>query len=144
MNSYRRFTSDPFSPSAVNWGVDNRTCAVRVVGTEASLRVENRIPGSDANPYLAVAATIAAGLDGTNRKAQLPAAVVGDGHRADSPPLPSSLEEALTAWTESDWVGDTFGTDVQDHYANLARIEIAAAGTDSTLDAERARYFDSS
>ncbi len=141
VNSYRRFASDPFSPSAVNWGVDNRTCAVRVVGAEASLRVENRIPGSDANPYLVVAAMIAAGLDGTNRQAQLPAAVTGDGHGADSPALPGSLAEALGAWTDSDWVRQTFGSDVQDHYANLARIEIEAAG-DRTLDDERARYFD--
>jgi len=142
VNSYRRFSSDPLSPSAITWGADNRTCAVRVIGSDASLRVENRIPGSDANPYLAVAGTIAAGLDGINRQEPLPAAVAGDGHEAGSPPLPASLDEALGAWTDSTWVRETFGSQVQDHYANLARIEIAAAGAGRSLEDERVRYFD--
>jgi len=142
VNSYRRFSADPFSPSAVNWGTDNRTCAIRVLGAESTLRVENRIPGSDANPYLAVAATVAAGLDGINRQARLPAAVSGDGRHTDALPLPTSLTEALIAWTESAWVRETFGATVQDHYARLARLELDAVGEAGSLDAERSRYFD--
>lgn len=142
VNSYRRFATDPFSPSAATWGLDNRTCAIRLVGSDANLRVENRIPGSDANPYLAVAATIAAGLDGIARQADLPSPVAGDGRHTDAQPLPASLKEALDAWTESTWVRETFGADVQDHYARLARLEITALGDAGSLDAERSRYFD--
>ena len=146
-NSYRRFAGDPHSPSAANWGQDNRTCAVRVVGTEGTLRVENRMPGSDANPYLAAAAMVAAGLDGTDRHLRLESAVDGDGHHTGSTPLPVTLEDALAAWTGSTWVTDTFGAEMQDHYANLARVEIEAArasasGGASDLGWERARYFE--
>lgn len=147
VNSYRRFGADRFTPSAVNWGHDNRTCALRVVGTEAALRIENRVPGSDANPYLATAAMVASGVDGINQKLQLEPAVVGDGHHTGSAPVPASLEDALAAWVGSAWVTETFGGDVQDHYANLARVELDAARTGSGegvngLAWERARYFE--
>src|SRR5262249_59313013 len=65
INSYKRYVPGSFAPTAIRWGVDNRTCAMRLVGhAPPSLRVENRVPGADVNPYLAVAAMIPAGPDG--------------------------------------------------------------------------------
>jgi glutamine synthetase len=141
VNSYRRFGADPFSPSAVNWGQDNRTCAIRVVGWDANLYVENRLPGSDANPYLATAAMIAAGMDGVSHQLHVPPPIEGDGHDAGSPPLPRTLAEALDAWVSSTWVTATFGPEVQSHIATAARIEVEAAGATDDLAWERARYF---
>ena len=136
INSYRRFGSDPFAPTHLNWGEDNRSCAIRVVGSDTALRIENRIPGSDANPYLTVAATIAAGLDGIAHQAKVPPAV-----SPSAQPLPTSLAEAVAAWEGSDWVRDTFGADVQAHYATMARLEIDAAGASADLEWERERYL---
>jgi glutamine synthetase len=141
-NAYRRFGSDILSPSTLTWGVGNRTCAVRADGPETSLRLENRIPGSDANPYLSAAATLAAGLDGVVRQLKAPPETKGNGHDADAPRLPDSLDEALAAWEASTWVRETFGGTVQDHYASLARVEVEAADAGDGLEWERARYFD--
>lgn len=140
-NSYRRFALDPMAPTALNWGYDNRTCAFRVAGVDTTMRIENRIPGSDANPYLAAAATIAAGLDGLTRQLTAPGPAEGDGHHSSAEPLPTSLSEALAAWTASDWVRTVFGPETQDHYANMARLEIEAAGAADDLDLEHERYF---
>jgi glutamine synthetase len=137
VNSYRRFGSDPFSPSALTWGDDNRTCAVRIVSSESALRIENRMAGSDANPYLTAAATIAAGLDGISHQTRI-------GSPANAAALPTSLGEALAAWEGSTWVRETFGPEVQDHYATMARLEIDAAGASPTLEWERERYLDGS
>jgi glutamine synthetase len=137
VNSYRRFGSDPYSPTVLTWGQDDRTCAIRLVGTDATLRVENRIPGSDASAYLTAAATIASGLDGITRQLVLPPA-----RSTDAEPLPASLADALTAWTASTWVRETFGPEVQDHYATMARIEIEAGITTPGLEWERSRYVD--
>lgn len=142
VNSYRRLGSDPLAPSAINWGDDNRTCAVRVTGNETALRVENRIPGSDANPYLAAAAVLAAGIDGIAHQARLAPGIQGDGHSAGSPALPASLADALAAWESSSWVRGTFGPEVQDHYAAAARAELAAFESVGGIEAERARYLD--
>src|ERR687897_2134976 len=64
VNSYKRFAAGSFAPTAVAWGPDNRTCALRVVGHGPSRRIECRLPGADVNPYLAISAMIAAGLHG--------------------------------------------------------------------------------
>ncbi len=94
INSYKRFAAGSFAPTALAWGMDNRTCAFRVVGHGPSLRVENRLPGGDVNPYLALAAMIAAGLDGIER--DLPPALVftGNAYEADLPRVPKTLHEA--------------------------------------------------
>jgi glutamine synthetase len=144
VNSYRRFAGDPLSPSAANWGVGNRTCAIRVVGEDSNLRIENRLPGSDANPYLATAALLAAGLDGIARQLRAPEPVVGNGHTAGSPALSASLAAARASWLSSAWVREAFGADVQEHLAGSAQVEIDTLGHDpeGSLTAERARYFD--
>ena len=141
INSYKRYVEGSFAPTAIRWGRDNRTCAFRLVGHGPSLRLENRVPGGDVNPYLAVAGMIAAGLDGIKRDLPLEDAFVGNAYASDSEHVPSSMNEALALWEGSSWVAQTFGEEVQAHYANMARIEIADFGR-SVTDWERFRSFE--
>jgi glutamine synthetase len=126
INSYKRYVPGSFAPTAIRWGRDNRTCAFRLVGRGAGLRLENRIPGGDVNPYLAVAGIIAAGLDGITKKMKVEPAFTGNAYVSDSPRVPSTMNEALDLWEKSEWVKETFGDEVQAHYANMARVEISA------------------
>jgi glutamine synthetase len=126
INSYKRYVPGSFAPTAVRWGRDNRTCALRLVGHGAGLRLENRVPGGDVNPYLAVSGIIAAGLDGIKKKMVLEPAFKGNAYDSDSARVPATMSEALTLWEESAWVKEVFGAEVQSHYANMAKVEIAA------------------
>ncbi|MFC0862940.1 glutamine synthetase family protein [Sphaerimonospora cavernae] len=126
INSYKRFVPGSFAPTAVKWGVDNRTCALRLVGHGRSLRLENRVPGGDVNPYLAVAAMIAAGLRGIDLELPLEEPFAGNAYAAGAETVPATLRDALALWEGSDIARDAFGKDVVDHYANNARIELAA------------------
>jgi glutamine synthetase len=142
INSYKRFVEGSFAPTALRWGRDNRTCAFRLVGHGASLRLENRIPGGDVNPYLATAAVVAAGLAGIEEQLDLEPAFEGNAY--DDPEaahVPTSLAEALDLWRGSDFARRTFGDDVVDHYANMAAVEIAAFGR-AVTDWERIRGFE--
>jgi glutamine synthetase len=141
INSYKRYAPGSFAPTALRWGRDNRTCAFRLVGHGAGLRLENRLPGGDANPYLAVAAMIAAGIDGIENNMQLEDPVTGNAYELQSDQVAGSMPEALADWVGSTWVRDTFGQEVQDHYANMARVEIADFGK-SVTDWERIRSFE--
>ena len=141
INSYKRYVPDSFAPTAIRWGRDNRTCALRLVGHGAGLRLENRVPGGDVNPYLAVAGIIAAGLDGIKNKLKLEPAFTGNAYDSDSSRIPASMPEALELWEKSDWVKQTFGAEVQAHYANMARVEIAAYGK-AVTDWELFRNFE--
>jgi glutamine synthetase len=141
VNSYKRFVPGSFAPTAVRWGIDNRTCALRLVGHGASLRLENRVPGGDVNPYLATAALVAAGLDGMQRHLELEPAFTGNAYTSESEHVPAGLTEALELWEHSDFARKTFGDDVVDHYANMARVELAAFGATVT-DWERYRGFE--
>ena len=141
INSYKRFVPGSFAPTAIRWGRDNRTCALRLVGHGPSLRLENRVAGGDVNPYLAVAGIIAAGLDGISKKMLLEPAFQGNAYASDSARLPSSMPEALALWEKSAWVKEVFGAEVQAHYANMAKIEIAAYGKAIT-DWELFRNFE--
>jgi glutamine synthetase len=141
INSYKRYVPGSFAPTAIRWGRDNRTCAFRLVGRGAGLRLENRIPGGDVNPYLAVAGIIAAGLDGITKKMKLEPAFTGNAYVSDSPRVPSTMNEALDLWENSAWVKETFGEEVQAHYANMARVEIAAYGK-AVTDWELFRNFE--
>ena len=126
INSYKRYVAGSFAPTAVRWGRDNRTCALRLVGHGAGLRLENRVPGGDVNPYLAVSGIIAAGLDGIKKKMVLEPAFKGNAYDSDSARVPETMSEALTLWEESAWVKEVFGAEVQSHYSNMAKVEIAA------------------
>ena len=126
INSYKRYVPGSFAPTAIRWGRDNRTCALRLVGDGQSLRLENRVPGGDVNPYLAVAGIIAAGLDGVKNKLKLEDAFTGNAYDSDSPRVPATMLEAQTLWAGSSWVKAVFGSEVQSHYANMAQVELDA------------------
>jgi glutamine synthetase len=141
INSYKRYVPGSFAPTAIRWGRDNRTCAFRLVGHGPSLRLENRIPGGDVNPYLAVAAVIAAGLDGVNKKMKLESIFEGNAYVSDSPRVPATMLEARNLWAESGFVREAFGKEVQDHYTNFADVEMAAYNK-SVTDWELFRNFE--
>ena len=126
VNSYKRYQATSFAPTSVVWGYDNRTCGFRIVGHGASLRVENRIPGADANPYIAFAATIAAGLHGIENKLELQPEFQGDAYTTKRlMRVPSNLTEALAALATSRVARDAFGMDVVEHYLHSGRMELA-------------------
>jgi len=126
INSYKRYVPGSFAPTAIRWGRDNRTCALRLVGHGQSLRLENRVPGGDVNPYLAVAGIIAAGLDGIKNNLKLEDAFAGNAYDSDSPRVPATMLEAQQLWANSAWVKEVFGSEVQAHYANMAQVELDA------------------
>ncbi|GLX98121.1 glutamine synthetase [Herbidospora sp. NBRC 101105] len=126
INSYKRFVAGSFAPTAVKWGVDNRTCSLRLVGHGGSLRIENRVPGGDVNPYLAVSALIAAGLAGIDDELPLEEAFTGNAYASGADTVPSTLRDALAVFEGSTLARDAFGDEVVDHYANNARVELAA------------------
>jgi glutamine synthetase len=141
INSYKRFVAGSFAPTALLWGHDNRTCAYRVVGHGPSLRFECRIPGGDVNPYLAIAALVAAGLQGVDDKLVLPPAFVGNAYEADAAHVPTTLAEATELFDHSAVARAAFGDEVVDHYAHAARVEIAAFNA-AVTDWERYRGFE--
>jgi glutamine synthetase len=126
INSYKRYVPGSFAPTSVRWGVDNRTCALRLVGHGQSLRVENRTPGGDVNPYLALAGMIAAGLDGIDRELPLEPEFEGNAYADTSSRVPHTLRDALELWQKSELARGAFGDDVTEHYANYAKVELAA------------------
>jgi glutamine synthetase len=141
INSYKRYVPGSFAPTSVRWGVDNRTCALRLVGHGHSLRAENRTPGGDVNPYLAVAAMIAAGLHGIDNELPLEPAFTGNAYEGDNPRVPHTLRDALELWQDSQLARDAFGTEVTDHYANYAKVELAAYDA-AVTDWELRRCFE--
>jgi glutamine synthetase len=142
VNSYKRFAEGSFAPTAVAWGRDNRTCAMRVVGHGPALRVENRMPGADVNPYLALAAMIAAGLDGIDRSLELPPPVEGNAYSADElEHVPSTLRDARDLFAGSALAREAFGDEVVEHYLNNARVELDAFES-AVTDWERVRGFE--
>jgi len=126
VNSYKRFASGSFAPTAIAWGKDNRTCSLRVVGHGEGLRVENRLPGADVNPYLALSALIAAGLHGIDDELPLEPVFEGDAYKSDKPRVPHNIYTARDAFADSRVAADAFGGDVVDHYVNRAEVEIEA------------------
>ncbi len=139
VNSYKRHVGDmAFAGGPIAWGHDNRTVTFRVIGSGPSLRIEHRFAGADTNAHLAAAALIAAGLDGIERSLDPGPALTGNAYeRSDVPRAPSSLGEAADAFEASDWVAATFGKDVREHYAAMARAEWRAhlsAVTDWEID----------
>jgi glutamine synthetase len=141
INSYKRYQAGSFAPTAVAWGMDNRTCALRVIGSGPSLRFENRLPGGDVNPYLAVAAMIAGGLHGIENELPLEAAFEGNAYVSDAPRVPTTLREAAELLGASALARKSLGDDVVDHYANAARVELAAYDA-AVTDWERIRGFE--
>jgi glutamine synthetase len=141
VNSYKRYAYGSFAPTALLWGEDNRTCAFRAVGHGNGLRVENRIPGGDCNPYLTFAAMIAAGLDGIDRGLEAGEPFGGNAYDADAPRVPSSLHESIALLDGSAFAREAFGDEVVDHYLNYARLEQQAFEA-AVTDWERHRSFE--
>ncbi|MFC8447559.1 glutamine synthetase family protein [Kitasatospora sp. NPDC057223] len=141
VNSYKRYVPGSFAPTAIAWGRDNRTCALRVVGHGASLRFENRVPGGDVNPYLAVAALIAAGLHGIEQNLTLEAEFTGNAYTSDAPRVPATLRDAVEAFEQSEAAALAFGKDVVRHYSHAGRVELAAYEA-AVTDWERRRGFE--
>jgi glutamine synthetase len=141
VNSYKRFVPGSFAPTAVAWGKDNRTCSMRVVGHGQGLRVENRLPGADVNPYLALAAMIAAGLHGIENELELEPAYEGNAYESDKPRVPHTLAAARDLFADSAVAREAFGDDVVDHYLNRARIELEAYEA-AVTDWEKFRGFE--
>ncbi|MFG6503405.1 glutamine synthetase family protein [Microbacterium sp. P05] len=141
INSYKRYAKGSFAPTGVAWGMDNRTCALRVVGHGSSLRVENRVPGGDVNPYLAISAIIAGGLYGVQNELPLPAPLTGNAYDADVEHLPTTLRDAAELFAQSTVARAAFGDEVVEHYLNQARIEVEAFDA-AVTDWERVRGFE--
>ncbi|WP_298229546.1 glutamine synthetase family protein, partial [Gryllotalpicola sp.] len=141
INSYKRYQDGSFAPTAVAWGLDNRTCALRVVGHGASMRVENRVPGGDVNQYLAVAALIAAGIHGIENELEPGEPFAGNAYQADVAAVPSTLREAAELFSQSAVARSAFGDAVVDHYLNNARVELSAFDA-AVTDWERVRGFE--
>ncbi|GIH13659.1 glutamine synthetase family protein [Rugosimonospora africana] len=128
VNSYKRYQPGSFAPTAVRWGRDNRTCALRLVGhSPATTRVENRVPGGDVNPYLALAGMVAGAIHGIERDLSLEDAYGGNAYDDSSAEhVPANLRDAAVLWEGSALARSAFGDDVVEHYANNARVELAA------------------
>ncbi|MGV0777422.1 glutamine synthetase family protein [Mycolicibacterium elephantis] len=141
INSYKRFVDGSFAPTAIAWGIDNRTCALRVVGQGHGMRMENRTPGGDVNQYLAVAALIAGGLCGMERELELPDPVQGNAYASSAERLPTTLAEAAELFGKSELARAAFGDDVVEHYLNNARVELEAFNS-AVTDWERMRGFE--
>ncbi|MER6210779.1 MULTISPECIES: glutamine synthetase family protein [unclassified Streptomyces] len=141
INSYKRFQPGSFAPTAVAWGYDNRTCALRVVGHGRSMRFENRLPGGDVNPHLAVAGLVAAGLYGIEHKLELPEGCAGNAYSAEYAHVPTNLREAAELWENSPIAKAAFGDEVVAHYRNMARVELEAFDA-AVTDWELRRSFE--
>jgi glutamine synthetase len=142
INSYKRYTEGSFAPTAIAWGHDNRTCALRVVGHGSALRFENRAGGSDLNPYLALSALIAAGLHGVDQGLELEPEYQGNAYLAgDKPRLPRTLREARDLFAASALARSAFGADAVAHYCNAADVELSAFES-AVTDWERVRGFE--
>jgi glutamine synthetase len=141
INSYKRFVDGSFAPTAVAWGMDNRTCALRVVGHGHGMRMECRAPGGDVNQYLAVAALIAGGLHGIDAGLELEEATAGNAYTSGAQRLPTTLAEAAALFENSAIAREAFGDEVVDHYLNNARVELKAFNS-AVTDWERMRGFE--
>jgi glutamine synthetase len=142
VNSYKRYVDASWAPTRLAWSNDNRTAGFRIVGSGASTRIECRIPGADCNPYLALAASLASGLDGIAQKIDPPEAFVGDIYQARNlPRVPYTLSEATDLFEKSAFAKQAFGADVHEHYTHFYRSE-AQAYDKAVTDWERRRYFE--
>ena len=142
VNSYKRYQPGSWAPTRLVWAHDNRTCAFRILGRGNALRIENRVPGADGNPYLAFAATIAAGLQGIEEGLDCGDPYRGDAYlAADVTRVPSTLDEAVELLAQSELAREAFGAEVIEYYLHTARIEIDAF-RNAVTDWERGRYFE--
>ncbi len=142
VNAYKRYQAGSFAPTRVAWGWDNRTCGFRICGEGGGFRVENRIPGADANPYLAFAATIAAGLRGVEQRLTPPPMFEGNAYEDSRlTQVPKTLRDALAELEGSKAAREAFGPKVVEHYLQHGRLE-QQAYDQSVTDWELIRLFE--
>ncbi|HEX8489200.1 MAG TPA: hypothetical protein VF642_11695, partial [Propionibacteriaceae bacterium] len=141
VNSYKRFAAGSFAPTVIAWGLDNRSCAVRLVGHGASARMENRVPGGDVNPYLALAAMLAGGLYGIEHALELEPELTGNAYTSGRPTVPRTLREARNVFAGSALARECLGEAVVEHYTNMADVELAAFDA-AVTDWELRRTFE--
>lgn len=141
VNSYKRFAKGSFAPTSVAWGLDNRTCSVRLVGHGHGARMENRLPGGDVNPYLALAAMLAGGLYGIDNELELEPITSGNAYTSGAPTVPATLQDAREALAASSIAKEVFGEDVVRHYLNYADVELTAFNA-AVTDWELRRGFE--
>jgi glutamine synthetase len=141
INSYKRFAKGSFAPTSVAWGVDNRTCSLRVVGHGQGKRFENRLPGADVNPYLPISAINASGLHGVENELELEEPLTGNAYESGKPVVPTNIYDARDLFAESKVAHEAFGDEVVAHYLNRAQVEIDAAESTVT-DWDKIRSFE--
>ncbi len=142
INAYKRYAVTSWAPVNIVWSRDNRTCGFRVVGNGPSLRIENRLPGGDANPYLTYAAILASGLYGVEHDIEPTAEYRGNAYEAkDVPRMPRAMYEAIEVFRESQLAQNAFGNEVVQHYLNMAVVEQREFDM-AVTDWERRRYFE--
>ena len=141
INAYKRYQSQSWAPTRLAWSTDNRTTSFRIVGRGQSRRIECRLPGADANPYLAYAAALASGLDGIEQRIEPPAELVGDAYASDADHVPTTLAAATERVGNSEAARRLLGNDVVDHYDHFHRSEVAAFNA-AVTDWEHRRYFE--
>ena len=142
INSYKRYVDGSWAPTRVGWSHDNRTAGFRVVGRGHGMRIENRIPGADCNPYLAYAASLAAGIAGIEQQLEPPDEYDGAIYHASSiEHVPHTLDDAVRRFERSEFARTAFGDDVVDHLVHFHCTEIDAFRS-SVTDWERHRYFE--
>ena len=142
INSYKRYAVASWAPVNIVWSRDNRTCGFRIVGRGSSLRIEDRLPGGDANPYLTYAAVLAAGLHGITHRIEPAPEFHGNAYIADGVPrVPRSLREAIATWESSEIAREAFGDEVVAHYRHMAQVEQDAFDM-AVTGWERQRYFE--
>ncbi|MGE4611806.1 MAG: glutamine synthetase family protein [Paracoccaceae bacterium] len=125
VNSYKRFQKGSFAPTRTIWSVDNRTAGFRLCSANSSsVRIECRIGGSDLNPYLAMAAQLAAGIKGIKDKMELDPPTVGDAYAGNTGMIPQNLRDAMGTLKNSKMLREAFGDDVVDHYTHAAEWEL--------------------
>jgi glutamine synthetase len=143
INSYRRYKPDQFAGTAIALGHDNRSCAFRLVGKGSSFRVENRIPGADANPYHAYSATIAAGLAGIEADLDAPDVHVGNAwNDGELPLMTTAMHESVERFAASKVARQAFGDGVFEHLLGTARAEVRAFESGAVTDWEIKRYYE--
>ncbi len=142
INAYKRYQAGSFAPTRIAAGWDNRTCGFRLCGQGPSFRVENRIPGADANPYLAFAATIAAGLHGVEKRLKPPKLYEGNAYEDKTlAQVPKTLREALDELGHSRVAREAFGPQVVEHYLHHGQLE-QQAFDQAVTDWELIRHFE--
>ena len=142
VNAYRRRQPLSFCPVNASWGLDNRTVALRVIeGSDSAVRIEKRDAGADCNPYLLMAADIAAGLDGIEGKTEPTAITTGNAYEDDNaPPIPLDLADAISLARNSGWLRDVLGADQHEIWLQQAERELAFFNQQVT-PFETARYL---